>query len=55
MAKKKEETKEQSGSTELDQIKARLEEHEKTFENFRTSFANLETTIRTLKERNRLR
>jgi prefoldin subunit 5 len=54
MAKKKEE-KEQSSNGELEAIQAQLTEINKTLDNFRTSFQNLETALRTLKERNRLR
>lgn len=58
MAKKKEETKKTediSLDQKLDTVLAKLEEHSQIIENFRTSFQNLETAFRTLKERNRLR
>ena len=55
MAKKKEENQEQSANKELEQIKAKLEEHSKTLDNFRTSFQNLESQLALLKDRNRLR
>lgn len=58
MAKKKEETKktaDQSVDERFEAMQAALDEHAKAIENFRTSFQNLETAHRTLKERNRLR
>ena len=57
MAKKKDENQEvaAAGNSELDALKAQVEDHQKTIENFRISFQNLETALRNLKERNRLR
>lgn len=56
MAKKKEETTtEQVTNKDLAAIQTKLEEHQQTIENFRTSFQNLETKIKNLIERNRLR
>lgn len=40
---------------ELAALKTKLEEHEKTLENFRTSFGNIDLKIKNLIERNRLR
>jgi hypothetical protein len=63
MAKKKEkeEAKTEDGwvtvATEKDinEIKAKLEEHQKAIESFRTSFQNFDLKIKNLIERNRLR
>lgn len=55
MAKKKEEKNELNIDEKLDAVLAKLKEHEQVHENFRASFQNLESKLRTLVERNRLR
>lgn len=58
MANKKEENKAVEPSAqdkELAVLKAKLEEHQKAIEGFRTSFQNFDTKIKNLIERNRLR
>jgi len=67
MAKKKQEYKEPAGANpkeewetlatakELEDLKVKVEEHQKAIDGFRESFANFETKFRNLVERNRLR
>jgi len=59
MAKKKEENKEPKqefvSKAEFEAVQSKLKEYEQTFENFRISFQNIETKLKNLVERNRLR
>jgi hypothetical protein len=45
----------ETDASKLEAIQNKLKEHEDTLDNFRTSFQNIETKLKNLIERNRLR